>query len=322
VVRVPGLGGADFGKVEVRLVGTSSRRPLSPDAIPSLRIDSDEFQPELRIGNEEHFRLNNGVRGGILREHVALQLHRSLGYAAPRSTFGFLGTSIHGPTLWLPMSVVEVYRSRFCRRNEALLGSGCTEVWKFDGDLGFDGRSAVVPEYDCAAGACDQTALQAFGDAIRAAPEGPGLRAALEPLLDWPAYHRFRCLGVAIGSVDDAIRNMGNNTVVLRRSSDGRFVFLPYSLDLSAFGDTPMFGNTELELKCVADPDCAAEARDACLTVADELQALAPEHLVGDAMAALRERGMVRSGDEERAVELRNYYAARAAAVRAVAEAR
>ena len=83
-----------------------------------------------------------------------------------------------------------------------------------------------------------------------------------------------------------------------------------------------MFGNTELELKCVADPDCAAEARDACLTVADELQALAPEHLVGDAMAALRERGMVRSGDEERAVELRNYYAARAAAVRAVAEAR
>jgi hypothetical protein len=143
---------------------------------------------------------------------------------------------------------------------------------------------------------------------------GAGLRAALEPLLDWPAYHRFRCLGVAIGSVDDAIRNMGNNTVVLRRSSDGRFVFLPYSLDLSAFGDTSLFGNTELELKCVADPDCASEARDACLTVADELQALAPEHLVDDAMAALRERGMVRSGDDERAVELRNYYAARAAA--------
>jgi hypothetical protein len=115
---------------------------------------------------------------------------------------------------------------------------------------------------------------------------------------------------------------MGNNTVLLRRSSDGRFVFLPYSVDLTAFGDTPLFGNTELELKCVADPDCAAEARDACLTVADELEALAPEDLVDDAMEALRDRGMLRSGDEERAVELRAYYAARVAAVRAVAEAR
>jgi hypothetical protein len=320
VVGVPGAGGADFGKVEVRLVGTTTRRPLSPDALPSLRFDTDEFQPDLRIGGVEHFRLNNGVKGGLLREHLAARLHRVLGYPAQRTTFGFLGTTVHGPDLWIPMVVSEVYRGAFCKDSAALIGGTCADLWKFDGDLGYDGRSAPVPEADCVTGACDRAALDAFGDAIRAAPEGPGLRAALAPYLDWPMFHRFRCLGVAVGSVDDALRNMGNNTVVVRRVEDGRFVFLPYSIDWSAFGDTSLFGNIELDLKCQADPECEAEARETCLDVADELEALQPEALVDEAMATLRAHGMVRPGDEERAVELAAFYAGRAAAMRAAVE--
>lgn len=321
-VRVPGLGGAEFGKVEVRLVGTTTRRPLSPDALPSLRFDADEFQPGLRIGGVEHFRLNNGLKGGLLREHVAARLHRRLGYAAPRTNLGFLGTTVHGPGLWIPMVVSEVYRRAFCTQSAALIGGPCADLWKFDGDLGYAGRSAPPPELDCVTGGCDRAALDAFGDAIRAAPEGPGLRAALAPYLDWALYHRFRCLGVAVGSLDDALRNMGNNSAVVRRADDGRFVFLPYSIDWSAFSETPMFGNTELELKCVADPECQAEARSTCLGLADELDALRPETLVEEAMATLRAEGMVRPGDEERAVELTTYYAGRAAAMRSAAAAR
>jgi hypothetical protein len=321
VVGVPGLGGADFGKVEVRLVGTTTRRPLSPDALPSLRFDADEFQPDLRIGGAEHFRLNNGVKGGLMREHLAARLHRALGYAAPRTTFGFLGTTVHGPGLWIPMVVSEVYRGSFCKDSAALIGGTCAALWKFDGDLGYAGRSAPAPEFDCVTGACDRAALDAFGDAIRAAPEGPGLRAALAPYLDWTRFHRFRCLGVAVGTVDDALRNSGNNSIVVRRVEDGRFVFLPYSMDWSGFGDTSLFGNIELELKCKADPECEAEARSTCLAVADELETLRPETLVDEAIATLRAHGMVRPGDEERAVGLRSFYAGRAAALRAAVEA-
>jgi len=58
---------ADYGRVEVRLVGESTVRPWSRTQIPNVRIDANEFQPGLEIGGFEHLRLNNSLVGSIFR---------------------------------------------------------------------------------------------------------------------------------------------------------------------------------------------------------------------------------------------------------------
>ncbi len=65
---------ADYGKVEVRLIGESSWRPWAEDSIPNLRVDTDEFQDELEIAGYENFRFNNGQVGSIYREEIALEV--------------------------------------------------------------------------------------------------------------------------------------------------------------------------------------------------------------------------------------------------------
>jgi hypothetical protein len=323
LVDVPCRGAADFGRLEVRLAGTSTRRPLVPDGLPTLRFDADEFQPGHRVGGVEHFRLNNGVIGSLLREHLAAEVHRALGYPAPRTRFAALGTTVHGPDVRIPMVLTETYERGFCTANAAALGGGCAALWKFDGDLGCDDPTvpcAQVTAGNCETGACDAAALQAFGDAIRAAPEGDGVVAALAPHLDWPAFHRFRCLALAVATVDDTLHNAGNNTVLAQRVDDGRFVFLPYSMDISALGvpiegqstESALRGNAVIVRKCDADPACRAATRATCQVVAAELRASQPAMLADAALAALRAYDLVRPGDEERGAALRAWYATRA----------
>jgi hypothetical protein len=318
VVEAPGLVAADFGRVEVRLTGTSTRRPLVTDGIPNLRFDMDEFQDDLRIGGIEHFRLNNGVTGGMFREHVAAEVHRALGYPALRTTYAFLGSTVHGRDVWIPMILSETYKQDFCDENVTGLGGHCASLWKFNGDLGCSstGWTPCANDIRCEAGECDPSALTAFGDAIRAAPAGEGLTDALDPYLDWEMYYRFQCLGLVTGTVDDALRNAGNNTVLAQRAEDGRFVFLPFSLDISAV-DSALRGNIQLSMKCQADPTCWSRSRDACRAIVDELRTLGAEQRVDAALATLTDLAMMRPGDDVRAAELREWYRRRAAVVEA-----
>jgi hypothetical protein len=70
---------ADFGRIEVKLVGESTGRPWSEDSLPNLKLDSDEFQDKNRIGGFKHFRLNNAVVGSIYREKLTLDLYAKMG---------------------------------------------------------------------------------------------------------------------------------------------------------------------------------------------------------------------------------------------------
>jgi hypothetical protein len=329
IVRVPGVGGADFGKVEVRNVGTSTRRPMVRDGLPSLRFDADEFQEDLRVGGVEHFRLNNGIVGSLLREHVAGQVFRALGYPALRTSFAFLGSSVHGEGVWIPMLLSETYKRGFCDANADALGGGCRGLWKFSGDIGSTGNTPFA-DPSCELGECDGIAVAALGDALRQAPAGPGLVEALESFLDWELFHRFQCIGFAVGTVDDTLRNFGNNTVLAQRADDGRFLFLPFSIDISGprgpgwpstGTDTLLRGNVELMRSCQADPTCWRDTLDTCRAVVRELRALRPETLVEDALETLRAAGMIRPGDEALGAELRAWYAARPDALDVALEA-
>ena len=106
---------ADFGKVQVRLVGQSTGRPWTTESLPNFKIDADEFTKGNRIGGVKHLRLNNAVVGSIFREKLTLDLYSRLGYPAPRANYAWVQSSVWGPELSVPYIVVESYKPAFCK---------------------------------------------------------------------------------------------------------------------------------------------------------------------------------------------------------------
>ena len=296
---------ADYGKVQAKLVGQSTLRPWNGASIPNVKIDMDEFQDKLRLGGEEHFRLNNGQVGSIFREQLAHRLYRALGYPALKTSFAFFGSNVWGPGVWIPMVLTEVYKGKFCRDNADLLGGQCANMWEFAGDLGMD----VLPEGSCKLKECDDTRANELHTRILQAPEGAGFAAALEDLVDWPRFHEFQCLSWILWTGDDALHNSNNNLVVER--DDGRLLWLPYSVDISMgqdwYRDVTLYGTNLLSVRCQQDPDCWAATMSTCGKLVADFDALDPEKLLDETQATLTSLGMMRDGDEARAKELRKW---------------
>jgi len=104
---------ADFGKVQVKLIGQSTGRPWTVHSLPNFKIDADEFVAKNRIGGVEHLRLNNAISGNIFREKLALDLYRALGYPAPRANHAWVSGSVWGPEVRVPYVAVEAYERQF-----------------------------------------------------------------------------------------------------------------------------------------------------------------------------------------------------------------
>lgn len=328
---------ADYGKVEIALVGESTGRSWDKRRIPNIRIDANEFDKEKRVGTFEHMRLNNALVGSIFREGLAHTIYRELGYPALRSSFVFLGSNVWGDTVWVPMVLMEMYKKRFCRDNEALLGATCENMWEFPGDLGEggggfpgpgiplpidiidaprprprpdDGEVTVPPEW-CQISRCDDTRLIATMEALRGAPEGAGFKAALDPYIEWSRYHEFQCLSWILWTGDDPIHN-SNNNLIIERVSDGKLIWAPYSVDISAgqswYLNTPLPGTGAVARGCQQDPECWADTVATCEDLIVRFDELNPEELVDDLVTLLTDLDMMRYGDDARAEELRAWF--------------
>ena len=301
---------ADYGKVEVALVGESTFRKWSRSQIPNLRVDANEFQDGLLLGGFEHVRLNNGLVGSIFREHLAHRIFRALGYPALRSTFAFLGSNVWGPDVWVPMTLIEVYKKRFCRDNRELLGGTCENMWEFQGNAG-DGQ---LPTDACQLSECDNTRLDELRSTLADVTPGPGFATALDAIIDWPRFHAFQCLGWILSTGDDALRN-SNNNLVIERVEDRKLVWAPYSVDISAgqswYRDTPLLGTSIVARGCQSDPACWAATYAVCEELLIKFDELNPEQLVDETVSTLTAHAMMRPDDLERAAELREWFVAR-----------
>lgn len=310
VSRVWGIV-TDYGKVETKIIGGSTYREWTPNSIPVVRVDMDEFQPDLRLGGFEHFRLNNAVglgggsTGSMFREHVAHQIFREL-YIGLRSSYASLGSTVWDVDTWVPMIFIEVYKQKFCKDNAEVIGSEtCPNMWEFYGDVG--GEWWGDHEEMCQLASCDDTRLEDASDAVAAAPNGAGFRDAVADYIDWDLYYRFHCVSWILGVEDDAIR-AGNNIVVLERE-DGRLVWAPYSLDYSMQEGImlPPPGNMAVPTHCQADPSCWAGFIAVCEDIADRFIALDAEQLVDEAEDTLSELDLLRPGDHGYAAGVRAY---------------
>jgi hypothetical protein len=295
---------ADFGKVQLRLIGQTTGRPWTVHSLPNFKIDSDEFIAENRIGGVKHLRLNNAVTGNIFREKLALDLYRALGYPAPRARHVWVSGSVWGPEVSVPYVAVEAYKPQFCKQRTAELAGGCVNMWELQGDLG--GGALGVPT-NCQFSECDSTRGLELEAVMASTARGAGYQAALAGWIDWDAFHRFQCLSWILQTGDDALHN--SNNLVLVERADGKFQLLPYSVDLS-FGqgwprEVRLGGDSSLAAGCQSDSSCWAETIAVCELLVDAYRAADPVGKLEALHGELATAGMLREGDDERYVSLR-----------------
>jgi hypothetical protein len=296
---------ADLGKIQVRLVGNTTARAWTLETLPNFKLDADEFVPQNRIGGEEHLRLDNAISGTIFREKLVYDLFNRLGYPAPRATFAWVSGSVWGPDIAVPYVVVESYKRPFCERHADQLGGECPNIWEFSfGDLFPD--TFEDPD-NCQLRECDPGRAVELAALVAATAPGVGFKAALAAWVDWSAFHRYQCLAWALELADD---NLRLSNVVLVERGDGKFQYLPWSVDVSLtteFGPVSLAGNSSLALGCQADPQCWADTIVSCEAVLGELMAISPVTLLDDVRNDLDRAGMLRPGDYESYASLREH---------------
>lgn len=310
---------ADYGKVQARIVGQYSRFPWTPTTIPNLNIDADQFVEMQRIAEYEHLRFSNGQRGSIFRDKVAYDLYRALDYPAPLATYVWVQSNVWGPDVSIPYTLVERYKRVFCERNAQYFGASCPNMWEFVGDFnsgnggpggpgipidikpgGVAGPSLFDDPENCQIDECDSTRVKELETKIGEAPQGEGFAEALKDYVDWPSFQRFQCLSWVLSTTDDTI-HAGNNVVLVERE-DGKFQYLPYSIDISmGFGGgytVGLTGQSVLAQGCQNDPACWAETLDMCDDVIKDLTAFQPRAYLQEIYDKLGEHGMLRPGDD------------------------
>lgn len=320
-VTTPGDGPhtTDFGKVQARVVGQSTYFPWDSSNIPNINIDADEFVKKQRIGGFEHLRFGNGQISNIFRERVTSELYHALHYPAPLTTFAWVSSNVWGPGVSIPYTLIERYKRAFCDRYADEFGGGCVNMWEFyggdfnqggmGGPKGGGGNGIFDQPDSCQIDECETSRVHEFEDLLSETSTGPGFKAATAAYVDWPAFHRFQCLSWAFSSGDDALHN-SNNIVIVERA-DGKFQYLPYSIDISLgmewYPYTQLPGENTLARGCQADPDCWADTIAECEQVIKELNVIEPNKILKKVYDELKDNDMLRAGDEGRYEFLDNW---------------
>lgn len=321
---------ADYGKVQVKLAGQSTMRPWNKRSIPNFNIDTNEFVEKQRLGGFEHLRFNNGQVGSIFREYLTLELYKKLDYPAPLVTFAWVSSNVWGGDIEIPYVLVERYKRSFCARGDAF-GGKCENMWEFAGDFGQNdgqnpgplppragnGASLFDDPNNCQFSECDSTRVKELEQLLRETPDEEGFKAATEELIDWPAFHRFQCLSWVLATGDDALHN--SNNVVLAERADGKFQFLPYSVDISLGQDwypvVSLPGTSRIARGCQADPLCWADTIAVCEDVIADFEKADPVAVLDELYELLDAEGMLRSGDKGRYEALRDWFEERLSAL-------
>lgn len=296
---------ADFGKVEVRVVGQSTRRPWTTGSIPNLRLDTNEYEKARKINGVEHLRFNNGLVGSIFREKLTLDIFKAFKYPAPRATFAWVSSNVWGPDVSIPYTLVEVYKKQFCADQGEAWGGGCANMWEFVGDV----SEAAQSQENCQLKTCDNGRIKQFAQVVQETPLGDGFKAALADWLDWDSFHQFQCLSWMLWIGDDALHNQNN--VVIAERDDGKFQYLPYSVDISLGQDwyqqVPLYGQNSIARGCQSDAACWTDTIHTCEQSIAKFKKMNPVKMAEELNAKLQAQGMLRSGDDDRYEQLKGW---------------
>ena len=124
-----GANTADYGMVQVNVVGQSTGVTWTSTTIPNLSLDSNEFvngQFFNFLERLDHLRLNNESVGSMIGEPLALSIWEAAGVSVQRFAYGFVGgTPWQNVELLIPYAMVETYKPAWCNLHADELGGGC-----------------------------------------------------------------------------------------------------------------------------------------------------------------------------------------------------
>ncbi len=315
---------ADTGKVELGLRGGKNFRPWL--YIPTLSLDSGEFEPQKFGEGDSQLRFQNGQGGRtIIREAVALRIWQAMGFPVPENSFVKTQSNVWDtaikPGTWAAHLLMQRYKKTFFDQQMP----DVVHVWEGEGDpFAAKTLAAGWTEVDCEWSSeedCDDKALQTVVSKVRAAPAGADFYKITSSLIDWPSVHAFQCLSALTDTSKDWIHD--SDSVVLALSAKGQVRYLPKNLDRSGgvYADegkpTSYRGAAYLLKRCEADPDCVAAGVAVCSDLLDDFEQLdASQSIVEERCSTLEALDLAREGDGEACTQMKKYYKEAAARVR------
>ncbi|REG32059.1 CotH protein [Archangium gephyra] len=194
---------------------------------PGWSLKFDEFVKGQRYQGLDRLLLNNASQDrGLLNEHLAYELYRHAGLAAPRTAHALvvLNGKFYGFYV-----VREAYDKRALR---GMFGNGSGNLYEGPCCVDFAaplGSPALLDLKDEQEEGRTREDLRALAAIVETAPDDT-LEQKLEAVLDVDAFLTGYALEVALAHWDGYALNL-NNYYVYHRPRDGRFVFLPHGMD-------------------------------------------------------------------------------------------
>ena len=219
-------GGETVADVGVRLKGEATLRPLSRKA--PFKIKFDEFVPDQTFRGLRRMTLNNLTEdASFLAERLSYHVFRAAGLPAPRANNALV--TVNGQPYGLYANI-ETEDKTFLRRWFASDDGNLYEEGQVDFLPGNDARFELETNEQ----RNDRTDLRALITAVQGAGEGT-LLTDLEASLDTAHFLRFTAAEAVVNQWDmyGYTRFYPNNFRLYHDPGRGKFVFLPWGMDMS-----------------------------------------------------------------------------------------
>jgi spore coat protein H len=239
----------ELENVGLRYKGSGTYMMSARQAKRSLKLDFDRYGNQQTLHGKKKLNLNSGVMDPTkAREALAYQVFRQAGVPCPRTSLAEVTLTVPGKfdrELLGAYTVVEQVDKQFLK---AHFGSSKGLLLKPEGirglpHFGDDPKvyaESYLPKTDGSAE--DWRKLVELTSLINRADESE-FRDRIGELLDLDNFARFLAANAALSSLDGFL-GLGHNYYLYRSPESGKFVFLPWDLDL-AFGAFPMYGTPE-----------------------------------------------------------------------------
>jgi len=243
------IGDQTFANVGLRYKGSGTYLVSQFRAKRSFKLDFDRNDPNQRFHGLAKLNLNSGAMDPtVAREALAYAVFRAAGVPAPRTAFAEV--TLHVPDRYEAeylglYTVVEQVDERFL---QAHFGEGSGLLLKPEGIRGLPYFGDDVAKYQTIyipkdePKPADMKRLVEFTRLVNEADE-TAFRDRIREHLDVDSFVRFLAVNAMLASLDGFV-GMGHNYYLYLSPATGRFVFMPWDLDL-AFGGFAMYGSPE-----------------------------------------------------------------------------
>ncbi|MBI2894299.1 MAG: CotH kinase family protein [Deltaproteobacteria bacterium] len=200
---------------------------------PSLKVDFGEYVADRELFGVEKLTLNNSLSDpSYVRQCLGYALFAEAGVPAPRCNFAHVVANGHDLGLYVNLeSMGKDFLRRHFDDEDGNLYEGTLSDFRAQWVGSFDNKDADALDFGD------------LGEAVGAleSPDG-ALLDALDPVFDVDQFLTYWAMEILTAHVDGYASNT-NNFFVYHDPTSDRFVFMPWGIDATFYGQNPFGGN-------------------------------------------------------------------------------